>query len=171
MWERHLESCNCCKTASELPDCYTPEQIASYCCEKGRPLWRDFWREKERNERKLRALEVQKMLGVKDEEIICHGYSPTNDMNYRLTYDIWFKDGKLIKAGYRLDGTVEELYQSERFESDFFFDNIKRWYKDTVNPKLLALMQTFNNGLSTTPGGFIPTCLPDITTTKPNVNT
>lgn len=119
---------------------------------------------------KLKAADVQKMIGVEDDAIICHGYAPMMGDHERLTFDVFFRDGKLIRVGYNFEGVTREVWVSEFFQASFFKSNIKRWYEDTCNQKLLALMKTFDEyGLCTTPGGRLPAEVPSIEGVNPTV--
>ncbi len=96
----------------------------------------------------LSAVEVQEMLGVQDEVIICHGYSFERD-----TLDICFRTGHVVRITEKRvsDTIVEDM--DYNFRPDFFHDGVKRWYADSVHPKLQELFTTFGNRLPTTPGG------------------
>lgn len=91
---------------------------------------------------RLPASLVQEWLGVEDGEIIAHGY--TFDRN---TVDIWFENGKLIRREYmpREQWTDKEIkkQESEEFEPQFFFNQIKRWYQEQTNSILIALFRAF----------------------------
>lgn len=90
------------------------------------------------------AQSIQIMLNVSDYETIAHGY----DME-RLTLDIWFQDGQVIKQYKRLD----DIVKTEKFE---YFDwselnmNVKRWYRDRTNTKLVELINTFGGNIALT---------------------
>jgi len=88
---------------------------------------------------KLTALEVQQMLGVADYENIAHGYTYNRD-----TLDIYFQDGKIVRQVSDVDGIL--LYENIScvFEIDFFTTDVKRWYKNRTNSKLIQLFETFN---------------------------
>jgi hypothetical protein len=110
---------------------------------------------------KLSVKQVQEMIGVEDDVIICHGYSFDIGGSERLTYDVWFNEGKLFRAGYDINGNVKEFESAEHFESYFFLRNVKRWYEATVHPMLSTLIRTFGGLIPTTPGGHMPSSLPN----------
>lgn len=86
----------------------------------------------------LSAQQVQDMLGVDDYVVIAHGYTFE-----RNTLDIWFEKGCIIRSETRLGSTINETGE-EFFNADFFFTNVKRWYADRFNTKLLTLIRTFS---------------------------
>lgn len=101
----------------------------------------------------LSAAEVQAMIGAVDHEIIAHGY--TYD---RKSVDIFFEAGELVRAEeYFERGRGWKTIRNDKFNPEYFFDGIKRWYLGTpergLNAKLAELFETFGRPLSTTPGG------------------
>jgi hypothetical protein len=88
----------------------------------------------------LTAVEVQKLIDITDMEIIAHGYTFG-----RKTIDIYFDKGQLI----RMEENKENKC-SEFFDYSFFIDDVKRFYINTTNAKLIELFETFGNSLSMT---------------------
>lgn len=108
---------------------------------------------------KLKAAVVQDMLAVEDEVVIAHGY--TLD---RKTLNIFFHDGKLVREEVNRE-EPSEYEESDEFDPEFFFKDVKRWYIGIpnaaepgkgLNEDLANLFETFGRPLSTTSGGFYP---------------
>lgn len=108
---------------------------------------------------KLKAAVIQDMLAIEDEVVLAHGY--TLD---RRTLNIFFRDGKLVREEANRE-EPSEYEESEDFEPDFFFKDVKRWYIGIPNADvpgkglhedLANLFETFGRPLSTTSGGKYP---------------
>jgi len=107
---------------------------------------------------KLFADKVREMIEVDDDVVVAYGY--TLD---RKTLLIYFHEWRLVRETihHRRGGEdVSEIEESEFFEPEFFFRNVKRWYLGEpgrgLNENLAALFETFGRPLSTTPGGRYP---------------
>lgn len=88
----------------------------------------------------MKAADVQAMIGVEDHEVVAHGY--TLD---RETLDVWFAHGELVRR-VSCDRFVD-LCSSEKFDPEFFFMNVKRWYRDRTNRRLAGLFEAFGRPL------------------------
>lgn len=98
----------------------------------------------------LKAIEVQKLLGVEDLEIIAYGYTFE-----RNSVEIWFENGQLVRREW--NHGLDDKKSSEFFQPLYLKDGIKRWYKGTaeggLNKRLVDFFETFGCPLVTTPGG------------------
>lgn len=104
---------------------------------------------------RLSAKEVQDILGVKDCEVIAHGY--TFD---RQTLDVWFEYERLIRVESNYYGQETKRMESDDFDPFLFRCDVKRWYMGTeergFNRRLLSLFYTFGDAPSMTNGGTYP---------------
>lgn len=100
---------------------------------------------------KLLATEIQRILNVPDynydsNNIIAYGYT-----FYRDTIEIYFEKGLLVRETSDRDKLLKRE-TSEYFEPTWF--QIKRFYVERTNKKLIDLFKTFNEcGLPLTTGG------------------
>lgn len=99
----------------------------------------------------LTAGRVQELIGVADNVVVAHGY----DFD-RNTLDIFFQEGKIVKATDQRYGKPILYCQSVIFEPKFFTAGVKRWYASGFNERLRGLFETFSDGLSFTDGGKYP---------------
>jgi hypothetical protein len=97
----------------------------------------------------LSAAQVQTLIGAKDGQIVAHGY--TLD---RYTVDVWFEQQQIVRREYQgaaIVGTPDDhevgLLKSFTFEPDYFFANIKRWYRDETSDALADYFATFGRPL------------------------
>jgi lipopolysaccharide biosynthesis glycosyltransferase len=87
----------------------------------------------------LSAKQVQEMIGVEDLDIIAHGYTLE-----RNTLDIWFENGTIVRHESNHRKNMVNEVGEDFFNIDFFFSDVKRWYAEKFNPKLLTLIRTFS---------------------------
>lgn len=87
------------------------------------------------------AVDVQKLIGVEDLDVIAYGYTFE-----RNSVEIWFENKYLKRLTiFKGDSNIE---QTINFNPEFF--NIKRFYRDRTNPKLIELFRAFGNLLPLT---------------------
>lgn len=98
----------------------------------------------------MKAIELQKILGVEDNQIILYGYTYN-----RSTVEIYFESGKLIRVTKDLD-VIEKVIASEDVTCNLLFSEIKRFYSNGTNPKFRNLSEIFRDfGLCETKGGKV----------------
>lgn len=96
------------------------------------------------NKSRLSAKQVQKLLNVEDGEIIAYGYNFD-----RNSVRIFFRNGFLYKEIFCTIKDREEIlttHQAYEFDPEMFFKDIKRFYENKTNFKLIELFNTFYPG-------------------------
>lgn len=89
----------------------------------------------------LPASLIQEWLGVEDGDVIAHGYTFDRD-----TVDVFFEDGKLVRYDTPYD-KKPKITESFEFDAAMLHNQIKRWYRNKTNPRLVVLMNTFWHGV------------------------
>jgi len=97
---------------------------------------------------KLTAKEVQALLAVPDHKVLAYGY--TYD---RRTVELYFEDGQLVRYEYTGDYEDPSYERSKHFEASYLTADLKRWYENSLCPKLLTFLETFGGSVQVTPGG------------------
>lgn len=113
---------------------------------------------------KLKAVQVQYMLGASDLTLLAFGY--TFDRN---TLYVYFDGGKLVRLETKYGHPEPQFVDwraSEFFDPSYLKDNVKRWYVGLdqnlniagkhLNVPLRNLFETFGSSLPTTPEGSYP---------------
>ena len=89
----------------------------------------------------LSATDVQKLLGVKDDEIFCHGY-----LLDRRSLDLYFSGGSVVREvseTIRGEKRIVKKITFDKFETTKLLDEYKRVYKSNTHPKFVEFVNSF----------------------------